>query len=112
MPWPPRVLLPNVKAHWAIKAKAVKQYRSACFYQTLEQGARGWTADGLISLHLVFYPPDKRGRDDDNMLTSFKAGRDGIAQALKIDDNRFRTTFDVAPSIGGMVKVFMRSIDE
>lgn len=111
MPWPPRVLLPNVKSHWAVKARAVKQYREACYFQALEQGARGWTEDGLISFHLVFYPPDKRVRDDDGMISAFKHGRDGIADALKINDNRFRTTFDIAPTTGGMVKVVMRGID-
>lgn len=36
-----------------------------------------------------FYPPDKRRRDDDGLLSSMKAARDGIADALGIDDHRF-----------------------
>ena len=58
-----------------------------------------------IALWLAFYPPDRRARDDDNMVASFKAGRDGIALALGIDDKRFVMRPYVQDAIGGMVKV-------
>lgn len=41
---------------------------------------------GILSL--TFCPPDRRKRDDDNLVAAFKAGRDGIAQAMGIDDHR------------------------
>jgi len=44
---------------------------------------------GRLHLWLDFYPPDRRHRDDDGLLSSLKAARDGIADALGIDDNRF-----------------------
>jgi hypothetical protein len=31
-PWPPAPLKPNVKSHWATKAKATKEYKEMCFY--------------------------------------------------------------------------------
>ena len=33
-PWPPAPLKPNVKTHWATKAKATKEYKEMCFYLT------------------------------------------------------------------------------
>jgi len=63
--------------------------------------------DGRLDLWVDFYPPDCRRRDDDGMLASFKAARDGLAQALGIDDSRFyshlRLLDEVRP--GGQVCV-------
>jgi crossover junction endodeoxyribonuclease RusA len=42
-----------------------------------------------------FYPPDHRRRDDDGLIASMKSARDGIADALKIDDRRFITRAEV-----------------
>lgn len=59
-----------------------------------------------IALWLDFVPPDRRHRDDDNLVASFKAGRDGIAMALGIDDKRFRCFPYVHDNqIGGFVRV-------
>lgn len=65
-----------------------------------------------IGLWVDFYPPDRRHRDDDNLIASFKAGRDGIALALGIDDKRFRCYPYVKNQIGGMVKVRLTSMPE
>jgi len=48
-------------------------------------------AGGQIHVFLDFHPPNRRARDDDNIIAAFKAGRDGLADALKIDDCHFRT---------------------
>ena len=49
---------------------------------------------------------DQQRRDDDNMLASFKAGRDGVADALGVDDNKFVTSFEVCdPVEDGAVRV-------
>lgn len=106
LPWPSRELSPNARCHWAKKAKAVKAYRQACW--TLTKAAK-ITIDpaytGQLHLWLTFMPPDRRNRDDDNIIASFKAGRDGLAQALGVDDSRFRSLPWVSDQIGGMVKV-------
>ena len=60
--------------------------------------------EGRLHLWIDFYPPDRRARDDDNMIASFKSGRDGIADALGIDDKRFICHPFVSDQIGGMVK--------
>ena len=56
----------------------------------LAQAARlSVPADGVIRLRIDFFPPNRARRDDDNAIAAFKSGRDGIADALKVDDARF-----------------------
>lgn len=89
LPWPPSILSPNKRVHWAIKNKAVKKYREECHWITKAAGVRiNW--DGIVHLWITMYPPDRRHRDDDNVIAAFKAGRDGVAQALGLDDKLFR----------------------
>lgn len=101
LPWPPKALSPNARVHWSVKAKAAKAYRHACF--VLAKEAKLKASPGRVSLSLKFYPPDRRARDDDNIIAAFKSGRDGLADALGINDKDFLTAYSVAPYIGGMV---------
>lgn len=118
LPFPPRQLSPNARLHWAPKSRKAKQYREQCWALTLNAiQAGGWNVYALRKLveeghtvHLVIdiFPPDRRGRDDDNIIASFKSGRDGIADALKIDDKHFRISPEVhrdEPVTGGAVLV-------
>ncbi len=93
-PWPPHELSPNARAHWAARARAAKQYRRTCHFAALSDAGRRRPnfGDGLICVKLIFHPPDKRARDDDNMESAFKAGRDGMASALRFDDKQIRVT--------------------
>lgn len=90
LPWPDRKLHPNARVHWAVKATATKRARNTACLLALEAG---WKAlplpEGRLHLWMDFYPPDKRRRDDDGLLAAMKAARDGIADALGIDDRRF-----------------------
>lgn len=62
--------------------------------------------EGGIALRFDFHPPDKRRRDLDNMLASIKAGVDGIADALGVDDQRFGFWLSrEAPIKGGKIVV-------
>ena len=45
------------------------------------------------------------------MFAAMKAGLDGLADAMRVDDRKFRTTFDVADQIGGMVKVTVKPME-
>lgn len=107
LPWPPVALSPNARLHWSALAKAKKAYRTECFYQARHAGiaAGMFGKDAKVHVSLEFYPPDRRHRDEDNMLASMKSGLDGLADALGIDDRHFKTTFEVAATIDGMVKV-------
>lgn len=113
LPWPPSGLSPNARLHWARKAKLAKDYRAECAWQCKAAGLEAPESE-RISMIVEFMPPDRRRRDDDNMQASFKSGRDGIADALGIDDNRFVVTYPPVTCIGGMVRVILgeyRAID-
>jgi crossover junction endodeoxyribonuclease RusA len=58
-------------------------------------------------VRLQFFKPDKRARDWDNMLAAMKSGLDGLADAMGVDDSRWRLSFDVADETvpGGLVLV-------
>ena len=99
LPWPPKALSPNARAHWAKKSRAAKQYRKTCYLlakqamtpETAELVQKAVAGEIKLALWLTFYPPDRRHRDDDNLVAAMKAGRDGLADALGIDDKHFRT---------------------
>ncbi|TZG25600.1 endodeoxyribonuclease RusA [Sphingomonas montanisoli] len=104
LPWPPKELNPNSTAPLRAKMSAKKSYRELCWGLSLSR--KGSVPDGPLRLILTFCPPDRRARDDDNMLASFKHGRDGLALALGINDGRFRTSFTVGDVVpGGAVLV-------
>ena len=105
LPWPPKELSPNARVHWAKKSKVAKAYRAQCGFITKAAKVVVPVTEGRLHLWLTFYPPDKRRRDDDNMIASFKSGRDGIADALGIDDCRFITHPWVHTETGGYIKV-------
>jgi len=66
----------------------------------------GLVVDGRIKMKITFYPPDRKRRDDDNMIASFKAARDGLADALGVDDRRFRPEYHFGePDDPGRVEV-------
>lgn len=59
-----------------------------------------------IDMTVTFYPPDRRHRDDDGMIGAFKHMRDGIADALRVNDRRFRPTYAFGePEKPGRVEV-------
>jgi crossover junction endodeoxyribonuclease RusA len=105
--WPPSGLSPNSRLHWAKKSKLAKVYRHACWGLAREAlGTQKVAARGRFALRIEFVPPDRRHRDDDNMIGAFKAGRDGLADALGLDDSLFDVTYRVDRSrVGGMVIV-------
>jgi len=112
LPWPDPRLSPNARVHWASKAKAASRARELAGFSAL---AQGWSArspltlptDTYLHLWIDFYPPTRRHRDDDNLLACFKPYRDGLADALKINDMRFVSHPRIYPTPrkGGEVKV-------
>lgn len=104
MPWPPSGLSPNSRLHWAKTAKLKKQLRAAWWAQAKAQGATK-LPDAPLNVSLTFYPPDRRARDMDNMLAACKAGLDGLADAIGVDDSKWTLTISKAEEIGGYVKV-------
>lgn len=98
--WPDKILSPNARPHFHALASAKKAAREAAFWAT--RSAMGvakikpgqFPHDGAsdILLRQVAHPPDRRDRDRDNIDASLKAARDGIAEAMAINDRFFRPT--------------------
>lgn len=106
LPWPMRELSPNARhSHWSTLARAKRRFRAACALQAKIQGAKPLQAAEL-AVSMTFVPPDRRHRDLDNCIASMKAGLDGLADVLGVDDSRWTLTAMLDPvAIGGHVKV-------
>lgn len=110
LPFPDKKLMPNRKngKHWTstVYSKSAQKTESyACTLEALQQtGPQEWRE--TIPLSLLYMTPDKRHRDLDNLLAASKALIDGMAQALGVDDKRFRPIMiDAAlgPKEGGLI---------
>ena len=89
LPWPDKVLSPNGRYHWATKAKAAKSYRKLCWALALDAHIHVvW--EGPIDVYLTFRPPSNRHFDQDGLISRMKSGLDGLSDALKVNDSRFR----------------------
>jgi len=97
LPWPPSILNPNSRSHWRPKDDARKKYRRDCYM--LAKSIRASFPEEKIHLAINFCPPTTRSRDLDNMLSSIKAGLDGIAEAWGVNDKRFRPILDWGPQV-------------
>jgi len=95
LPWPQRVLSPNGRGHHMARARAAKSYRSAAHWECKTAGVpvMEWAR-----LKVTFYPrPRGPLPDRDNAIASFKAGQDGIADCLGIDDRHLEVTHKISP---------------
>ena len=104
LPWPQAILNPNARAHWTQVAKAKKSLRAAWALEATKQGAKRMEPRAL-HVSLTFHPPDRRPRDMDNMLSASKAGLDGLADVLGVDDRHWRLSIARADQVGGFVRV-------
>ena len=113
LPWPDKRLSPNARLHWRPKSEAVKQARWDASYAVLEAAGgslsevrRSLADQTRIPLTIRFYAPDRRHRDEDNVIASCKASMDGLADALGVNDRRFRAFYEFAePQAPGRVEV-------
>lgn len=99
-PWPPKELSPNFRTRrtsWVASLR--KKYRAACAEAAWLRGVSPGVSLKLDKI--TFHPPTRRTHDDDNLGQRFKAGRDGLADALGVDDAEFN---DVPKVIGAVVK--------
>ncbi len=100
LPWPPKELSPNSRAHWRKRHAAAKMMRRSAHILGMEAKLRA-PADGDIIIHLTLHPPVKRGHDRDNGLARCKSLLDGIADALRVNDKRFKPTAEFADTVDG-----------
>lgn len=88
LPFPPSSLVPHAGGHWGKKAGATKKYRKLCADEAVAQGVRHIQSD-CVNAVVTFYPPNRR-MDRQNREAAFKAGIDGLADALGVDDRYWR----------------------
>ncbi len=112
LPWPDKRLTPNAKRrkHWSFYRPAANADRAKGLFLTLEAlgaDAKRMFDDGEpLPLTIRFYPPDRRHRDDDGMIATFKHMRDGIADAIAVEDRWFRPSYQFCePEAPGRVEV-------
>lgn len=89
--FPPAELFPNRSkgAHWTKTHTARHNYREISGWSTKHQMKDWKPTKEKISLKVTFVMPDKRLRDTDNCLAAAKAGLDGMADALGVNDRQF-----------------------
>lgn len=93
LPWPDTSLMPNRKngRHWGgTQAAKVRARQDGYFGAKRALGTSELVSQDRMPVKITFVAPDGRRRDIDNMLACIKPQLDGIAQALRIDDSRFR----------------------
>lgn len=75
----------NMRGHWRQAAARKKAHRSTAMLMV--RSAPGWCVPGPQERYIVeMQRIAPRMLDDDNLASGFKATRDGIADAMGIDD--------------------------
>tara|TARA_S200002703_G_scaffold160089_1_gene176871 strand:+ start:654 stop:1085 length:432 start_codon:yes stop_codon:yes gene_type:complete len=87
LPWPTKNCLPNTGAHPVARTRARKALRQRAGAMAVLQSE---LPSGLVRCTLVFNPPDKRGRDLDNLVAGMKGALDGLFDANDRDDGDIR----------------------
>lgn len=106
LPWPDPILSPNWRGHRMKRAAATKAYRKACADAAWNAGMNPVECEGFTLSAVTFYPPTDAGHDLDNLVARFKAGQDGLSDAMGVNDKSFRPIPSIGPKVkGGMVLV-------
>jgi crossover junction endodeoxyribonuclease RusA len=112
LPWPPRELSPNYRGHWREVADAKAKYRRDCFWTAkgakIADQMRALPTGALLFVTADFHTPDRRAYDDDNLMARLKSGRDGVADAIGINDARWRMKPGMIQHIGKPGGVILR----
>ena len=103
LPWPDSDLSPNARVHWAVKAKAASRAREDGYWCVSKDTeiVCDYLEGEVFQVTYIFHPPDKRKRDDDNIIGALKSYRDGVCDYFGIDDSCLRMA---APEWGEVVK--------
>ena len=109
--WPPKELSPNRRGHWARAHRLRKNYIRDCQILAKSQGLGKIDAD-RVQVNIMFTPPDKRKRDDDNMIGSFKSGRYAIASLIGVDDANWQASYAfLPPKSPGYIELTIKEAD-
>lgn len=103
----------NQRLHWAVKAKLTKDIKLTTYI--IAQSMRLPQGVEFATIELVYYPPDKRRRDEDNLSPTLKACADGIVQyGLVLDDNsqHIKSWCTIGPVVKGGKVALNITIDD
>jgi hypothetical protein len=84
----------NSRGHWAKKAKRTRQARTTVAL-VVSGALLGRKVTGPLNVVLTRYSPSN-GLDDDNLVSSLKGARDGVADALGVNDRDPRIVWQYA----------------
>lgn len=90
LPFPPPVLAPNARPHWATKARATKRYKTDCMVSLMPFRAQ---LRGRSEFSVTFHPPAAHRYDLDGLISRFKAGQDALAEITGVNDFQFVMTY-------------------
>lgn len=93
LPWPDKDLSPNARKNWRAVASAKRTERLGAWATVKSVYGQPWPHPSA-QIKFIFHPPNLRARDDDNVIASMKAARDGLADALGIDDAHFKMAYE------------------
>lgn len=96
---------PNAREHWAARARRVKAEREIAAASALAQlgpdGIRALRRTAKTrGLDVLITREGGRRMDDDNLAAALKAVRDGIADALRVDDGSTSVRWHYAQQAG------------
>ena len=83
----------NQRDHWTARSRRTKQHRAAAFLAVTAATTKAQRAALPMTVVITRIAP--RSLDDDNLVGSAKATRDGIADALGVNDRDPRVTWIV-----------------
>jgi hypothetical protein len=76
----------HAKGHWRVKANATKQLRTLAAF--LAKASRK-KLTGRVQVHYRFFVPDRRRRDEANLIQSCKPAIDGVVDAGAIEGDHW-----------------------
>lgn len=107
VPWPDACLFANRSngRHWSLRQDAKRTARAVAGFESIGHHVGSNITPHHVSIYA--YPPDKRSRDVDGILSALKPTLDGLADGLQINDFNFNpiTIQRCDPVEGGKVTI-------
>ena len=107
--WPDKRLSPNARVHWRAKANAAKAQRQEGRILAKSVNAK---PSGKVTVKMTFCPKTNRRRDLDNLIAATKSLRDGISDAIGIDDSKTEISAVIGPIAPEMAFVAVEILAE
>lgn len=117
LPLPPAALAPNARVHFHRRAVETRGYALAVLVAVRQQlGPEHGITFAVAEMDLTFVFPNRRRRDVDNLLASFKAGLDCLVSVGLLKDDsaehlpRVTVTRRVEADVTPHVEVTLREV--